>query len=83
MLVFDMRNSVLAHVLRTNLVTLKKSMLFAQTSLPFRLSAIHVINAFPLIHQIQAMLKPFIDGELSKLVSDYPPSPARNTPADD
>ncbi|KAL0266664.1 UNVERIFIED_CONTAM: hypothetical protein PYX00_009148 [Menopon gallinae] len=67
-LVFDMRNSVLAHVLRTNLVTLKKGMLFVQTSLPFRLTEIHVINAFPLIHQIQTMLKPFINSELSKLI---------------
>lgn len=64
-----MQNSALAHVIKTNMTVLKKAMVYVQSALPFRMKQVHVINAFPLIQQIQLMLKPFIDQNLSKMVS--------------
>ncbi|KAK6640584.1 hypothetical protein RUM44_012280 [Polyplax serrata] len=67
-LVFDMKNSAVAHVIKTNLTTLKKAMVYVQKALPFVLKQIHVINAFPLIQQIQLLIKPFVDDNLSKMI---------------
>lgn len=63
-----MKNSAVAHVIKTNLTTLKKAMVYVQKALPFVLKQIHVINAFPLIQQIQLLIKPFVDDNLSKMV---------------
>lgn len=74
LLIFDMKHFTLGHVARITLSTLKKIMMYIQEAMPIRLKGLHVLNTFPLINQILALVKPLMKQELQDMLYLHTPA---------
>lgn len=66
--IFDMTGYTLRHVARTALSTLRIYMKFIQEAHPVRIKQIHILNVPSYLDKVMSVVKPFIKGELFKLV---------------
>ncbi|GJQ85283.1 hypothetical protein Trydic_g23181 [Trypoxylus dichotomus] len=67
-LVIDMEGGTFSHLMRVNLVHLKKHMYYVQEALPVRLKAIHMINVSPITDKLVSMMKPLMKKEMMDLM---------------
>ncbi|KRT82512.1 CRAL-TRIO domain containing protein, partial [Oryctes borbonicus] len=67
----DMEGCSLAHLMRVNLVHLKKNMFYVQETLPVRLKGIHIINVSPITDKLLSMSKPFLKKEMIDLIHTH------------
>lgn len=71
-IVFDMRNVGMRHLLRPNIDSLKTFFRYLQEALPARLEAMHVINCVSFFDMVLALVKPFMKSEIiQKVVKRY------------
>ncbi|KAL0267235.1 UNVERIFIED_CONTAM: hypothetical protein PYX00_009569 [Menopon gallinae] len=66
--IMDMDGLTLTHILKLDLSILRKFMAYVQEALPIRLKAVHILNTFPLINQIMAIMRPLIKADLFSLL---------------
>ncbi|XP_053695187.1 alpha-tocopherol transfer protein-like isoform X2 [Sabethes cyaneus] len=65
---FDMSNVGLSHLLRVKISTVRKFFHYLQDGLPAKLKAIHVLNAVSFFDKILYIIKPFMHGEILKML---------------
>lgn len=66
---FDLQNSTVWHLMRTNVFSLRKFFAYLQEGFPAKLRAIHVINTVYWVDKILMLIKPLIKGDILKTVS--------------
>lgn len=67
--IFDMTGFSLKHITKIVLSSLRVYMKYTQEAHPVRLKQIHVINCSSFLDRVMTLIKPFIKGEVFKLVS--------------
>jgi hypothetical protein len=67
-IVFDMKNVGVRHLLRTNIETLKTFFRYLQDALPAKLEAMHIINCVSFFDMVLALIKPFMKSEIIQKV---------------
>lgn len=72
--VFDMAGYTLRHLTKTALGALRVYMKFVQEAHPVRLKEIHVLNCPSYVDKVMAVVKPFIKGEVFKLIHFHLPN---------
>ncbi|KAH8420545.1 hypothetical protein KR009_011283 [Drosophila setifemur] len=72
--IFDMAGYTLRHLTRTSLGALRAYMKFAQEAHPVRLKEIHVLNCPSFLDKVLTVVKPFIKGEVFKLIHFHLPN---------
>lgn len=67
-IVFDMQNVGMRHLLRTNVEALKAFFRYLQDALPAKLEAMHVVNCVSFFDMVLALIKPFMKSEIIQKV---------------
>jgi CRAL/TRIO domain len=63
-IVFDMQNTGIKHLLRTKVETLRMFFRYLQDALPAKLEAMHIINCASFIDMVMTMIKPFMKSDI-------------------
>ncbi|KAB0790278.1 hypothetical protein PPYR_15378 [Photinus pyralis] len=66
--VCDLKGVVLGHILRANLTSIKRGIMYVQEALFTRLISIHLVNAGSYMDRIMSMIRPFLNEELINMV---------------
>ncbi|XP_017781335.1 PREDICTED: alpha-tocopherol transfer protein-like [Nicrophorus vespilloides] len=67
-IILDYAGSTFAHLTKTNLTAIKKSLQYFQEGFPFRLKALHFCNPPPFLDSLINLLKPIISKELFNMI---------------
>ncbi|KAB0791344.1 hypothetical protein PPYR_03144 [Photinus pyralis] len=67
-LVFNMKDATVGHVLKIDITTARRIMLYVQEALPVRLSGIHVITMAGVVKLFMPLIMPFLKKELASLL---------------
>lgn len=70
-IIFDMRNIGMRHLLRPRLETLKMFFHYLQDALPAKLEAMHVINCVSFFDMVLTLVKPFMKSEIIQKVRKH------------
>lgn len=68
-ILFDMRGVKPTHLLRLTITSMRRFFEYLQDALPVRLKAIHVVNCVWFVDKLLALVKPFMNKELTDIVS--------------
>lgn len=71
-IIFDMHNTGVKHLMRTKVETLRLFFRYLQDALPARLEAMHIINCTSFIDMVMAMIKPFMKSDVISRVILFP-----------
>jgi hypothetical protein len=63
-IIFDMHNTGIKHLMRTKVETLRVFFRYLQEALPAKLEAMHIINCVSFFDMVMAMIKPFMKSEI-------------------
>ncbi|KAI4454618.1 alpha-tocopherol transfer protein-related [Holotrichia oblita] len=66
--VMDMEGVTFGHLLRINLMDLKRHAYYVQEALPIRIKGLHYINVSPVVDKLLSMIKPFLKKEMASLI---------------
>jgi CRAL/TRIO domain len=67
-IIFDMRNVGMRHLLRPSIETLKTFFRYLQEALPAKLEAMHIVNCVSFFDMVLSMIKPFMKSEIIRKV---------------
>lgn len=68
-IIFDMRNVGMRHLLRPKIETLKYFFRYLQDALPAKLEAMHIVNCVSFFDMVLTLIKPFMKSEIIQKVS--------------
>lgn len=69
-IVFDMQNVGMRHLLRTNIDSLRTFFRYLQDALPAKLEAMHIVNCVSFFDMVMALIKPFMKSEIIQKVCE-------------
>ncbi|XP_059622662.1 retinol-binding protein pinta-like [Phlebotomus argentipes] len=70
-LLVDMQGMSLGHIARLGLVQMKKYITYLQDALPVRIKGLYFINANPITDKLLAMMKPFMNKQLTSMLQAF------------